>query len=263
MVRRRLLWMGGPETWGVGLAARALTWSHRIQERVCDRIEPWEHGTVYRSARYPRYFTANLVVVRDDPGLSVDELIGIADAALIGLDHRRIDFDCTAAAEPLRDVFAARGFQSTRVVWMRFDGPAPAEPDVPVIEVPYDAAHVLRVAWHDEDFPDAEAAEFHAQAREIRLALGTRVLAVYEDSRPVGFAALDIGRDEIEIGADYVLPQYRGHGRGTALTKAAIRAAGDVAHLWICADDEDRPKHLYGRLGFRPVVTITEISRGA
>jgi GNAT superfamily N-acetyltransferase len=255
--------MGGHEPPVVQLAARALAWSHRVQERVCDRIEPWEHGTVYRSARYSRYFTANLVVVRDDAGLSVDELIGVADAALAGLEHRRIDFDCASAAEPLRDDFAARGFQSTRLVWMHFDGPSPAEPDVPVSEVAYDAVEALRVAWHEEDFPGVEASEFHAQARELRLALGTRVLAVHEGSRPVGFAALDVGRDEIEIGAVYVLPEYRGQGRGTALTQAAIRAAGDVAHLWICADDEDRPKHLYSRLGFRAVVRTTELWRAA
>jgi GNAT superfamily N-acetyltransferase len=119
----------------------------------------------------------------------------------------------------------------------------------------------LRVAWHHEDFPGQEAAEFHAQAREIRHALGTRALAVQEDSRPVGFATLNIGDDELEIGAVYVLPEYRGQGRGTALTQAAITAAGDVAHLWICADDEDRPKHLYGRLGFQPVVRTTELWR--
>jgi GNAT superfamily N-acetyltransferase len=255
--------MGGHETPGVELAECALAWTHRVQERVCDRIEPWEHGTVYRSARYPRYFTANLVVVRDDPGLTVDELIGVADTALAGLEHRRIDFDYSPAAEPLRDEFASRGFQSTRLVWMHFDGPPPTRPGVPVIEVPYDAVERLRVAWRQEDFPGQEASEFQAQAREIRLALGTCVLAVHDESRPVGFAALDVGHDQVEIGAVYVLPEYRGQGRGTALTQAAIRAAGDVAHLWISADDEDRPKHLYGRLGFRPVVKTTEIWRAA
>jgi GNAT superfamily N-acetyltransferase len=252
--------MGGQES-SARLADRGLAWSHRVQERVCDRIEAWEHGTVYRCSRYPRYFTANLVVVRDDPGLSVDELVAVADTGLAGLGHRRIDFDCAAAAEPLREGFATRGFQSMRLVWMHFDARPPAEPGIPVTEVSYDAVERLRLAWHAEDFPDQDASEFHRQAREISLALGTRVLAVYEDSRAVGFAALNIGDDEVEIGAVYVSREYRGHGRGTALTQAAIRAAGDVAHLWICADDEDRPQHLYGRLGFRPVVTTTEVWR--
>lgn len=243
------------------LIGRALAWTHRVQERVCDRIEAWEHGTVYRASRYPQYLTANLVVVRDDPGLSVDELVGFADRALAGLGHRRIDFDRVAAAEPLRDEFAARGFQSTRLVWMHFDGRTPAEPGIRVNEVPYDAVEPLRAAWHQEDFPDQEASEYHAQAREVRLALGTRVLAVHDESRPVGFAALDVGGDEIEVGAVFVLPEYRGRGLGTALTQAAIRSAGDAAHLWICADDEDRPKHLYARVGFRPVLKTTELWR--
>lgn len=39
------------------LAARAIAWTHRAQERVCDRIEPWDYGTVYRSSRYPQIVT--------------------------------------------------------------------------------------------------------------------------------------------------------------------------------------------------------------
>ena len=56
-------------------------------------------------------------------------------------------------------------------------------------------------------------------------------------------------------------PEYRGGGRGTALTRAAIEAAGEVDDLWIVADDEDRPKQLYARLGFRPVWTSIEFLR--
>jgi GNAT superfamily N-acetyltransferase len=84
---------------------------------------------------------------------------------------------------------------------------------------------------------------------------------VHEDSRPIGFAAFDLGDDEIEIGGLYVLPAYRGRERGTALARAAIGTAGTPRHLWICADDEDRPEHLYARLGFRPVLTTTEFLR--
>ena len=50
-------------------------------------------------------------------------------------------------------------------------------------------------------------------------------------------------------------------GLGTSLTKAAIDAAGDIGDLWICADDEDRPKELYSRLGFRPALTTMEFTR--
>ncbi|HWW90415.1 MAG TPA: hypothetical protein VNY35_06505, partial [Solirubrobacteraceae bacterium] len=53
----------------------------------------------------------------------------------------------------------------------------------------------------------------------------------------------------------------RGGGRGETITRAAIDAAGDVEDLWICADDEDWPKELYARLGFRPVWRSTQFTR--
>ena len=46
-----------------------------------------------------------------------------------------------------------------------------------------------------------------------------------------------------------------------AMTRAAIEAAGDVRDLWIVADDEDRPKELYARLGFRPAWATMEFTR--
>jgi hypothetical protein len=45
-------------------------------------------------------------------------------------------------------------------------------------------------------------------------------------------------------------PRHGPAGLGNALTRAAIQPADDVRELWISADDEDRPKHRYGRLGF-------------
>jgi GNAT superfamily N-acetyltransferase len=243
------------------LSARALAWTRRAQELVCDRIERWEHGTVYRASRYPTYFDLNAVRVRDDPGMSVEALIAFADGALAGLEHRRIDFDNAQVAEPLRSEFHAHGFKSTRLVWMHFEGPRPDEPEIPVTEVSYDTVEALRLTWHEEELPGRDDSEYHANAREVRLALGTRTLAAFEDSRPVAFAALDLGDNETEVGGLYVLDEYRGLGRGTALTQAAIAAAGEVEHLWICADDEDRPKELYARLGFRPVLTKTEFLR--
>src|SRR5436305_6324031 len=61
--------------------------------------------------------------------------------------------------------------------------------------------------------------------------------------------------DAAEITQVFVHPNFRAAGRGTAMTAAAIEAAGDVRDLWIAADDEDRAKHLYERLGFRAAWT--------
>jgi GNAT superfamily N-acetyltransferase len=245
-------------------AARGRAWRHGAHTAICDVIEPWEHGTVVRASRYPSYYDFNLVRVEDEPGLSVPELIAFADEALAGLDHRRFDFEAIEAGEACRAEFDAAGWKTLRLLWMRHEAPPPpAGTHIAVEEVPYDAVHALRVAWHEEDFPaEVNPAAYHEQAREVALGRGAKVLAVHEagSADPIAFAQLERERDSAEITQVYVHPDHRGGGRGTAMTRAAIEAAAGARDLWIAADDEDRPKELYARLGFRPVWREMEVT---
>jgi GNAT superfamily N-acetyltransferase len=248
---------------GADTAARALAWRRAPLEAVCDSIEPWEHGIVARASEFPSYYDYNVVVVEGDPGLTVSELEAVADEALAGLEHRRMDFEDVSAADARRDDFTAAGWRSTRLVWMLHTEPLPPPGEVEVewTEVPYDSVADLRVAWYREDFPEQDPGDYHLQAREVALRLNVQVIAVYEDDRPVGFAQLEHHGDDAEVTQVFVHPDYRGGGRGTAMTRAAIEAAGDVRDLWITADDEDRPKELYARLGFRTAVKTMEFTR--
>jgi GNAT superfamily N-acetyltransferase len=169
-----------------------------------------------------------------------------------------VDFDLIAAAEPLRAGFEAKGWKAMRVLWMRHEAPPPPGPDVRVEEVPYDAVHDLRVAWYQEELPGADPTGYHAQAREVALRRDAQVLTVREGGVPVAFAQLERDGAGAEITQVYVHPEHRGGGRGTAMTRAAIEAADGVRDLWIAADDDDRPKELYARLGFRPAWTEME-----
>jgi GNAT superfamily N-acetyltransferase len=193
--------------------------------------------------------------------MSVAELTSFADDALAGLAHRRLDFEQSDTGELLRGAFQERGWIAMRVVWMRHEVALGAGETPTVEEVPYDSVAQLRARWHLEDFPDQDAAGYHAQAREVALARGVRVLAMHDGGEPVAFAHVERRGASAEITQVYVDPGHRGSGRGTALVRAAIAASADAADLWICADDEDRPKELYARLGFRPVWTVTEFLR--
>jgi ribosomal protein S18 acetylase RimI-like enzyme len=90
---------------------------------------------------------------------------------------------------------------------------------------------------------------------------GVQVIAAREGDELVGFAQLERSDGGAEISQVFVRPEHRGSGRGTAMTRAAIEAAGEVDDLWIVADDEGRPKELYARLGFRPAWTSIEFLR--
>jgi ribosomal protein S18 acetylase RimI-like enzyme len=243
-------------------AARARAWLHGVQAAVCDVFDPWDAGTVVRATRYPSYFDFNVVRIERDPGMSVESLVAFADEALAEHAHRRIDFELTDLAEPLRASFATHGYASERLVWMRHETAGPSVPGgIAVEEVTYDAVHPLRLGWFEEDFPEAQLGAHLAEARDVHLLLGARIFAVLDGGDPVGYAQLErLGRSA-EIAQVYVRADHRGRGLGTALTCAAIDAAGDVDELWIVADDEGRPKALYERLGFRSVWTMVELLR--
>jgi GNAT superfamily N-acetyltransferase len=239
-------------------AARARDWLRATQQAVCDSIEPWEHGTVLRASRYPTYYSYNLVRVEGSSDLGAEALTDFADRALAGLDHRRIDVESIELADRLRPGLVAAGWRSTRLLWMRHEAPASIEATITVQEVPYDAVRELRALWHEEDFPDEQSVEFQVAAREVAMARDARVLAAMGQGAPIGFAQLESAGSGAEVSQVYVHPNHRGEGRGTAITRAAIESAGGVRDLWIAADDEDRPKELYARLGFRPAWTMME-----
>ena len=239
----------------------ALALYHARHAAICDVIEPWAHGTVVRASGYPSYWDFNVVRVEEDPGMSIEELVAFADDALAGLSHRRLDFEQISVAEPLRAGFEEIGWKALRLLYMRREQAPPESEDVAVQEVAYDDVHDLRAAWYREDFPDQDPLDYHEQARVVAGRLNARVLAVVENGAPIAFAQLDHGGGDAEITQVFVDPGERGRGLGTALTKAAIEAAGPVEDLWICADDEDRPKQLYERLGFRPALTTLEFTR--
>ena len=242
--------------------ARARAWLHGVQAVVCDVFDPRDAGTVVRATRYPTYFDFNLVRVERDPRMSIAALVAFADEALAEHAHRRIDFELTEVAEPLRASFATHGYASERLVWMRHETARPSFPaEIAVEEVPYDTVLPLRAAWFEEDFPEAQLPGHLAEAREVHHLLGARVFAVLDGGEPVGYAQLErLGRSG-EVTAVYVRADHRGRGLGTALTSAAIDGAGAVDELWIVADDERRPKALYERLGFRSVWTMVQLLR--
>jgi ribosomal protein S18 acetylase RimI-like enzyme len=242
-------------------AARGRAWRHATHAAICDVIEPWAHGTLVRATRFPDLFSFNLVRVEDRPGVGVRELAASCEEALAGLGHRRIDFDRAEDAAPLRSGFVADGWSTMDLTWMRREPSSrDSDGDPAVGEVPYGAVHDLRVAWHREDAPD-QPSDYLAQAREVAERRGARVLAVRDRDVAVGFVELERVGPGAEITAVYVLPDYRGRGLGSALVRAAGAAAGDVRDLWICADEEARPRGLYDRLGFRAVWRSTEFLR--
>lgn len=243
------------------MAARARVWHHRSQSAVCDVMTPWAHGTVVRSERFPSCSALNLVRVEDDPALNVPALASFTEQALAGLSHRRIDFDLSTAAGPLRERFAEKGWEAKRLVWMRHQESTAPGPQHRVEDVSYESVNELRLTSQREVFPHVDAVAFLDRARELAALRNAQVLAIKDDGRSVGFVQFERDGGGAEITAIYVHPEYRGAGLGTALTRAVAQRVSDVRDLWICAGDERNPQALSARLGFRPAWTTVEFLR--
>jgi GNAT superfamily N-acetyltransferase len=241
------------------VAERARAWHHAAHSVVCDVFEPWAYGTIVSATRWPTYFDFNSIRVEEDPDMPAEALVTFADEIQAGHGHRRFDWEDIDSANRVRPAFDERGWETYPEVWMLHRGPLPPRPEVPIEEVSQEAVDDLRTAWHEEDFPGVDMGHHLREQREVSRLLGARVLAVLESGRAVAFAQLERIGDSAEVAQVYVRPDRRGRGLGTAVTCAAVEAGSDATDLWIVADDEGRPKRLYGRLGFRPAWTAMQI----
>jgi len=62
----------------------------------------------------------------------------------------------------------------------------------------------------------------------------------------------------------YTTPEARGRGFGRAVVTRAVELARDAGHklIFINADDNDWPKELYARIGFRPLGRLWQFHLG-
>lgn len=230
-------------------------WHLPWKERVCEDVRPFSHGTVLRSPRHPDFWEYNCI--RLDRPMEVREMVAAADRELAGCAHRLVEWTIPmpdGVVVELRE----QGWVAEPLIYMLHDGRALDDQrgEFDLVEVDYDAVRELRDIWHREDFGEHEETEtFHDQAREVAELAAVRVIAAVQDGRLIGFAGVETHDGGSEISQVFVRPERRGAGLGEAMTVRAIRAAADAApDVWICADRDGRPRRLYERLGFRPVV---------
>jgi GNAT superfamily N-acetyltransferase len=162
--------------------------------------------------------------------------------------HRKLELEDEALGARLRPAFAAAGWFTERLALMHRDGPPPAPPAGPV-EAPYAATRDLRVEWYTGD--DVGSAEDKRQFAAVQEPIAARrgLRAFVLGDPPLAYATLAEAGDAVEVDQLYVSPAHRGRGLGATLVAAALAAGGRSA-AWIEADDEDRPRALYERLGF-------------
>ena len=234
----------------------AIAWRRGYHARVCDRVEPWAHGTVVRITELPTFYDYNLARVEGpDPDLGADELAAAAEPALADLGHRRIEIEDSGAGLRVAEGFARIGWVTERLAYLFRELPAPEVSTPAEISVEdFEASRPLRVAWMAES-TWGDTPEFAVVEEEVARRRGTRTAIARIDGEPVGFAAFSAVGDAVEVELVFVLPERRDGGLGGALVARALEAATaeGAREAFIEADDVGAAKRLYERLGFRTV----------
>jgi ribosomal protein S18 acetylase RimI-like enzyme len=229
--------------------------------------EPFAYGTAFFDDRVPRRWDSNYLLVEDLPeAAGVSDLVGEAERiqGSAGLRHRKFEVRDAALGARLEPGFRELGWTVSRNVVMVLERlPDRPASDGLVREVALDELREARAEqlrsyeWAAE--PDV-ADQLHAAKRHFADLVETRFFAVVVDGRPVSWADLYLDDGTAQIEDVATLESHRGQG----FASAVVLRAADEARLagadliFLVADDEDWPKHLYRRLGFDELACVYE-----
>jgi GNAT superfamily N-acetyltransferase len=245
--------------------ARVFAFLHLNLAQTADEFTPIEAGCVICSPSLPAVWSINQVRVALPLGF--ETLVELADQTLEGCRYLQIVIENQGTGPALEEAFRAASWEVDREVLMILSAAPDRDADTSiVIDAGEDEVVELMKRWYAEDELDraalAQLAEF--SRREAR-ACGDRLLGVRSsDGHLVAISKLRGDGRIAQVEDVYTVPEARGRGFGRALVTRAVELASDAGHelIFIIADDNDWPKELYGRIGFRPIGRVWQFHIG-
>ena len=250
---------------GVDTLARVLAFLHANLAKTADELRPIEAGCVVSSPSLPAVWSVNQVRVALPLGF--ESLVELADQQLEGLRYLQIVLENQDAGAALEDAFRAASWKTERELLMILSAAPDREVDTTIVtDAGEDEVAEVMERWYAEDELDPGAlrqlVEF--SRRETR-ACGDRLLGVRSsDGQLVAMSKLRSDGRTAQVEDVYTAPQARGRGFGRAMVTRAVELAREAGHdlIFINADDNDWPKELYARIGFRPLGRLWQFHRG-
>jgi GNAT superfamily N-acetyltransferase len=243
-----------------------------LDEQVCDEVhrEPW--GRLFLAPSAPLIWDASWVGI-EEPGLSVDQIVAIADDALggEGLGHRTVclldQADGRRVGEEVeRGAANWPRWEVERTRYMLWRG-GEVDPGA-AREVGLDEIVDLRRALIEDSMPDggggAEAVEQLLELdRRYGEAGGDRWFVAPAEGEPMSACRLLRGNGIGQVEEVVTLAAARERGYAKAIVLAAVATAqqeGDTT-IFLTAEAADWPQLFYARLGFETVGEITILRR--
>lgn len=236
---------------------RATAFLAHSLEQIAESVEPIEGGWVVLTPSLPLVW--NLNQLRIVAPVSSRSLLEQAEAHLSALPFRHLvaEGDSLGAAHerPLR----REGYKLEReLVMVMTAQPRPRTPPTEILELGPQALEALERRWlaGDDRISDEVADQvFEATYREGQAQSEQRFGVLDGDGRPTAMTKLRSNGRTAQVEDVYTAPESRRRGFASALVSHAVSRAqqSGAEVVFIVADDDDWPKHLYARLGFAPV----------
>jgi len=245
-----------PAAGSVDELGRVVAFVRENLAKTADDLRPIQAGCVVSTPSLPAVWSVNQIRVALPLGF--ESVIELAEEQLAATRYVHIVTENQDSGPGLEDAFRAAGWKTEREVWMVLA----AEPDGAtdtsvVVDADEDEVTEMMRRWYSEDELDAGALDqlVEFSRREVR-ACGDRLLGVRSsDGQLVAVSKLRSDGRTAQVEDVYTAPEARGRGFGRAVVARAVELARDDGHdlIFITADDNDWPKQLYARVGFRPL----------
>ena len=220
------------------------------------RTEPVSFGTAVFDEELALRHDSNYVLVEREPA-SASELVAEADRVQggAGLGHRALLVPDEGLGARYAPHFSGLGWLVHRhLVMVHRREPERHVDTAAVVEVDdreLRAARTRLTLGYPWGTPEVARVLLEAKPRIARR-VRARFFAWLDDGEPVSWTDLYSADGVAQIEDVATVPEHRGRGLATAVVSRAVeeaRAEGN-AFVFLVADDEDWPKHLYARLGF-------------
>ncbi len=244
-----------------------LRFMRRTTELTADEVRIVEGGWVFNTPSIDVAWGLNHV--RFAAPVSFERAISLADEAHSRLPYRRVVLEPDAVDDALEEEFRTAGWRAEHDLLMELRRPPDREVDTSIVGEPSEEDELeLARRWTLEEAPETTAEVMAALEqfwrREAR-ARGDRYLGIPRE-RGSGLAVKARLRSEgriAQVEDVYAVAEARGRGLGRVIVTRAVELAREEQHelIFIVADDDGWPKHLYGTIGFEPVGVVVNFHR--
>jgi predicted GNAT family acetyltransferase len=232
---------------------------------LADEMRPIGPGWAVRTRSLPRVWTLNQLLICEP--VSFADAVALADRHQVDLGYRHVVVEAEPTSRQLQGSFAAAGWNVDCEVLMALTGKSHREVDTrAVIELSEAQMLELMRRWTIEDHPNIGAGleELEEYSRREGRLWNEQCLGILDvDGAPVAITKLRSDGSTAWVEDVYTVPEARGRGYARALVTHATELARSAERdlIFIVADDNDWPKHLYADIGFRPIGTTRTFHR--